>query len=170
MGASHPVLNGNAAYAATRAGVTMPTRAMAVDHARDAILANLVMPGARRGQRHLQHLDHRQHPPDDPGKCPLRFVESGVNALTRTEAMEFAAEGIRVSAIPPGGVDTEGSRQMRSAGLAATGPMMQVPQHFPLGRLARPVELTQAVLFLASPAASYITAALLPVDGDYTVS
>ena len=59
---------------------------------------------------------------------------------------------------------------MRSAGLAAAGPMTQFPQPFPLGRLARPDELTQAVLFLASPAASYITATLLPVDGDYTVS
>jgi NAD(P)-dependent dehydrogenase (short-subunit alcohol dehydrogenase family) len=96
--------------------------------------------------------------------------KAGVNALTRTAAMEFARDNIRVNAILPGGVDTEGSRNMRAAGMVATGPMTAFPQRFPLQRLARPQELAQAILFLASPAASYITGALLPVDGGYTVS
>lgn len=96
--------------------------------------------------------------------------KSGVNALTRTAACEFAGDNIRINAILPGGVDTEGSRRMREAGMVAQGPMTAFPQRFPMKRLAQPAELAQAILFLASPAASYITGALLPVDGGYTVS
>lgn len=50
MGAVHPVLNGNAAYGASRAAVTAMTRAVALDHALDRILANIVMPGAVTGK------------------------------------------------------------------------------------------------------------------------
>lgn len=50
MGTLHPVLNGNAAYAATRASVTAMTRAVALDHAGDGILANVVLPGAIPGK------------------------------------------------------------------------------------------------------------------------
>lgn len=50
IGTVHPVLNGNAAYGASRAGVTAMTRAVALDHAQDGILANLVLPGAVRGK------------------------------------------------------------------------------------------------------------------------
>ncbi|MEJ0045279.1 MAG: SDR family oxidoreductase [Rhodospirillales bacterium] len=50
IGAIHPVLHGNAGYGASRAGVTAMTRAVALDHARDGILANLVMPGAVYGK------------------------------------------------------------------------------------------------------------------------
>lgn len=96
--------------------------------------------------------------------------KAGVNALTRTAAMEFAGDNIRINAILPGGVDTEGSRNIRAAGLVAKGPMTAFPQRFPLQRVAQPQELAQAILFLASPASSYITGVLLPVDGGYTVS
>jgi NAD(P)-dependent dehydrogenase (short-subunit alcohol dehydrogenase family) len=50
MGSLHPVLNGNEAYSATRAGVTMMTRSVAMDYARDRILANVVLPGAVMGK------------------------------------------------------------------------------------------------------------------------
>ncbi|MBW8910490.1 MAG: SDR family oxidoreductase [Sphingomonas sp.] len=50
MGTLHPVLHGNAAYGASRAGVVAMTRAVALDHARDGILANLVLPGAVHGK------------------------------------------------------------------------------------------------------------------------
>lgn len=50
IGAVHPVLHGNAGYGASRAGVTAMTRAIALDHARDGILANIVMPGAVYGK------------------------------------------------------------------------------------------------------------------------
>jgi len=97
--------------------------------------------------------------------------KAGVNALTRTAAMEFAGDNIRINAVLPGGVDTEGSRHMRSTGsMPVTGPMTAFPARFPMQRTAQPQELAQAVLFLASPASSYMTGVLMPVDGGYTVS
>ena len=95
--------------------------------------------------------------------------KAGVNALTVTSAVEFAPDKIRVNAILPGGTDTEGSRKLRSAGVTTRGPIMIAPGRVPLGRMASPEELAQAILFLASPASSYITGALLPVDGGYAI-
>jgi NAD(P)-dependent dehydrogenase (short-subunit alcohol dehydrogenase family) len=95
--------------------------------------------------------------------------KGGVNALTKTSAIEFAPDKIRVNAVLPGGTDTEGSRQIRASGFAAKGPIT-IPGRLPMARLAEPIELANAILFLASPASSYITGHLLPVDGGYLVS
>jgi NAD(P)-dependent dehydrogenase (short-subunit alcohol dehydrogenase family) len=94
--------------------------------------------------------------------------KAGVNNLTQTAALEFAPDQIRVNAVLPGGVATE--RALSSvAHTPARGPMTQ-PDRFPLGRLATPEDIAMAVLFLASPAASYITGQLLAVDGGFQVS
>lgn len=96
--------------------------------------------------------------------------KAAVNAITRTAAAEFVDAGIRVNAIMPGGVDTEGSRRMREGGMgfAAKGPMT-MPGRMPLGA-AQPIQLASAILFLASPAASYMTGHVMAVDGGYLVS
>jgi NAD(P)-dependent dehydrogenase (short-subunit alcohol dehydrogenase family) len=94
--------------------------------------------------------------------------KAGVNNLTQTVALEFAPEGIRVNAVLPGGVSTE--RALKSTShKPARGPMTQ-PGRMPLGRMATPDDIALAVLFLASPAASYITGQLLAVDGGFQVS
>ena len=94
--------------------------------------------------------------------------KAGVNNLTQTVALEFAPDQIRVNAVLPGGVATE-----RAASSVvhkpARGPMTQ-PDRFPLGRMATPEDIALAVLFLASPAAGYITGQLLAVDGGFQVS
>jgi NAD(P)-dependent dehydrogenase (short-subunit alcohol dehydrogenase family) len=95
--------------------------------------------------------------------------KAGVNALTQTSAVEFAPDRIRVNAVLPGGTDTEGSQKLRAAGVTTKGPIMLAPGRVPLARMATPEELAQAILFLASPASSYITGVLLPVDGGYAV-
>jgi len=95
--------------------------------------------------------------------------KAGVNALTQTSAVEFAPDRIRVNAILPGGTDTEGSQKLRAAGVATKGPIMLAPGRVPMARMAAPEELAHAILFLASPASSYITGVLLPVDGGYAV-
>ena len=98
-------------------------------------------------------------------------AKSGVNALTRNCAIEFAADGIRVNAVMPGGVDTEGMRQMRlsaDSGYVSAGPMT-LTGRMPLG-LAQPMQLASVILFLASPASSYMTGHVMAVDGGYLVS
>ena len=95
--------------------------------------------------------------------------KGGVNAMTRTSASEFAGDGIRINAVMPGGVSTEGSRSMQKGdqGQAFSGPIM-MPGRLLLGT-AQPIQLASAILFLASSAASYMTGHIMAVDGGYSV-
>jgi len=89
---------------------------------------------------------------------PAKFAASG---LTRHLAVELAAQGIRVNAVAPGTINTAAVRRMDPAGIAAG-----VAKH-PMGRIGEPAEVANAILFLASDEASFITGAILPVDGGF---
>lgn len=99
--------------------------------------------------------------------------KAAVTNLTRSMAIETAPEGIRINAVLPGGVATEGAREatakMKDDGLVLSGPMTG-PGRMPLGRIGEPREIAAACLFLASDAASYVTGITLPVDGGFLVS
>jgi NAD(P)-dependent dehydrogenase (short-subunit alcohol dehydrogenase family) len=80
--------------------------------------------------------------------------------MTRGLARSFAPSNVRVNAVAPGGVDTTMMRGGQDdAALAAFVAMI------PMGRLARPDEMSGAVLFLASDASSYMTGTVLNVSG-----
>lgn len=97
-------------------------------------------------------------------------AKAGVNAVTRDCAIEFASHGIRVNAIMPGGTDTPGGRAVQArADLPARGPALTEGRR-PMNRRGQPIELAQAILFMASPASSYVTGQILGVDGGYMVS
>jgi len=96
--------------------------------------------------------------------------KGGINAMTRTAAYEFGPDGIRINAILPNAVDTPGSRASRASGATMRGPMAAGLARLPLGRMAAPIDMASVILFLASPASSYITGQLLAVDGGFTVS
>ena len=96
--------------------------------------------------------------------------KGGVNSITKSTASEFAVDGIRINAVMPGGVDSAGSRKMRadpSFNLPMKGPIT-MPGRLLLG-VAQPIELASAILFLASPASSYMTGHIMAVDGGYLV-
>ena len=96
--------------------------------------------------------------------------KAGVNSITKSTASEFAADGIRINAVMPGGVDTAGSRRMRSdpsQQMVMRGPIT-MPGRMLLGT-AEPIQLASAILFLASPASSYMTGHIMAVDGGYLV-
>jgi 3-oxoacyl-[acyl-carrier protein] reductase len=99
--------------------------------------------------------------------------KAAVTNLTRSVALEAAEYNIRVNAVLPGGVATEGAREagaaMQARNLVMGGPMT-TPDRIPLGRIAEPAEIAAACLFLASPASSYITGQSLVVDGGFLIS
>ena len=88
--------------------------------------------------------------------------------LARALALDWADEGIRVNAVCPGIVDTPMLKEFIDAMPDPAASRREHERAQPLGRLATPAECAAAVLFLASPAASFITGVALPVDGGFT--
>ncbi len=94
---------------------------------------------------------------------PAKFVASG---LTKHLAVEWADRGIRVNAVAPGTIRTERVRQLPDEPGGAEY-IEQIVRMHPMGRLGEPEEVARAIAFLASDEASFITGAILPVDGGY---
>ncbi len=90
-------------------------------------------------------------------------AKAGLDMLTRTMAIELAEEGIRVNAISPGPFATDMVMNMDEDSRAAS------VDRTPLGRIADPSEIVGAAVFLASPAARFVTGATLTVDGGMTI-
>jgi NAD(P)-dependent dehydrogenase (short-subunit alcohol dehydrogenase family) len=92
--------------------------------------------------------------------------KGGIAQLTKSLAIAWAADGIRVNAIAPGWIETP-----------LTAPLIGDParrqaiiDRTPLGRWGRPADVVGAALFLCSPAAAFITGVILPVDGGYSIA
>lgn len=89
--------------------------------------------------------------------------KGGVDQITKSLAIAYAEDGIRVNAIAPGWINTP-----LVAGLEDEF-IQPIIDRTPYKRLGEPLEVAQVAAFLASPAASFITGAILPVDGAYSV-
>lgn len=98
-----------------------------------------------------------------PGQGVYSATKAGIVSLTEAFAKELAPFKIRVNAVLPGLTDT----RFASALTQNAQIMNQLLRQIPLGRAAEPNEIAPMLLFLVSPAASYITGASFPVDGGY---
>lgn len=98
-----------------------------------------------------------------PGLSAYAASKGALLQLTRALAAELAPDGVRVNAIAPGVIETEMTAETR-ANPAAIGRFLA---HTPMGRVGQPEELVGPALFLLSELASYVTGAMLPVDGGY---
>ncbi|HSB80664.1 MAG TPA: SDR family oxidoreductase [Candidatus Methylomirabilis sp.] len=90
--------------------------------------------------------------------------KAGVTQLTKSLALAWAEHGVRVNAIAPGFIVTEQTARAR----ADAAHYQRVVDRTPAGRWGQPADIVGPALFLASPAAGFITGAVLPVDGGYT--
>ena len=99
------------------------------------------------------------------GVSPYIASKHAVMGLTRSAALDYAKQGIRINAVNPGLIATEMMDRLTQPGSA---PQQTAASIVPMGRLGTPDEVAAAVVFLCSDAASYMTGQSLLVDGGYT--
>ena len=92
-------------------------------------------------------------------------TKGAINALTRSMAADYGPEGIRVNAVCPSCVETPRSERAIAASPDADTLRLLRRKIIPLGSVARPDQVASVVVFLASPAAAFITGAVIPVSG-----
>jgi 3-oxoacyl-[acyl-carrier protein] reductase len=98
-----------------------------------------------------------------PGLGAYAISKAGIIMLTKQLALELANDNIRVNALAPGVVKTDFNRDLWKDPKAAK----QIADSIPLGRLAEPDDIAGSVLFLTSDASSYITGAVISIDGGW---
>lgn len=94
---------------------------------------------------------------------PAKFVATGI---TKHLAIEWADRGIRVNAVAPGTIRTERVQRLPEEP-GGVEYLQAIEKMHPMGRIGEPSEVAAAILFLASDDASFVTGAVLPVDGGY---
>ncbi|WP_236233005.1 SDR family oxidoreductase [Pseudomonas tohonis] len=101
-----------------------------------------------------------------PGMAAYAASKAGLVGLTRTLAAEYGAQGLRVNVLLPGGTDTE----MGRAAASTAEQKAFVESIHALKRMARPEEIAQSALYLASDASSFVTGTTLFVEGGVTIT
>ena len=100
-----------------------------------------------------------------PQRAAYHGTKHAVLGMTKSAGVEYAPRGIRINAICPGTIDTPMVADMLKGQADAMGEIMKQQ---PIGRLGRAEEIAAAVLWLCSPAASFVIGVGLPVDGGFT--
>jgi NAD(P)-dependent dehydrogenase (short-subunit alcohol dehydrogenase family) len=136
----------------------------AVDLKAAWMLAKAALPGliARRGA--IVNISSIQARLTLRGFFPYAAAKAGLEGLTRSLALEYAHAGVRVNAVAPGYTDTRLVQEWLGHQDDAAATLRSVLESIPLGRMATPREIGDAVVFLLSEQASAITGATLAVD------
>ncbi len=100
----------------------------------------------------------------NPGQCNYAAAKAGILGFTKALAREVGGRGVTVNVVAPGFIDTDMTRAL------ADNQRQGLLGMIPLGRLGTPDEVANAVVFLASPAASYITGETLHINGGMFMS
>jgi len=100
-----------------------------------------------------------------PGAPAYTASKGAVAAMTRSQAVAWAKRGVRVNSVAPGWVETRLSERARTDATRSAA----IASRIPMERWAKPREIATVVRFLLSEDASYITGAMIPIDGGYSV-
>jgi 3-oxoacyl-[acyl-carrier protein] reductase len=100
----------------------------------------------------------------NPGQANYAAAKAGVVGMTKSLAAELGSRSITVNCVAPGFIDTDMTRALSEA------QKKTLLEHIPLGRLGTPQDVAAAVAYLASPAAGYVTGAVLHVNGGMYMS
>ncbi|MCE8043968.1 glucose 1-dehydrogenase [Halomonas daqingensis] len=100
-----------------------------------------------------------------PTRNAYSAAKAGILGMTRSMACEWARQGVRVNAIAPGYVRTSLVEELEERGTIDTAAL---EARIPMGRLADPTEIAEAIAFLTSPQASFITGSVLVADGGWS--
>ena len=104
----------------------------------------------------------------DPAYCASK---GGVGLLTKCMALDYAGHGIRVNAVCPGWVETRMFQQEASTrGVTVEAYRRHAGSQHPIGRVGRPEEIANVVVFLASDESTYMTGSLVVADGGFTAA
>jgi 3-oxoacyl-[acyl-carrier protein] reductase len=167
-GALHVLVN--------NAGITRDTLSMRMkDEDWDAVLATNLTAVFRASRAALRPMMKQRYgrivnitsvvgASGNPGQANYAAAKAGVAGMTRSLAREVGSRGITVNCVAPGFIETDMTRSLAAAQSAAL--LAQIP----LGRLGQASEVADAVAFLASPEASYITGTELHVNGGMLMS
>lgn len=101
-----------------------------------------------------------------PGQAAYIACKHGVIGLTRTAALDYAQQGIRINAICPGAIKTPMAEELIRRNPAIE---TEIVKSIPVGRLGKPEEIADAVLWLCSSGASFVIGHALIVDGGFTI-
>jgi NAD(P)-dependent dehydrogenase (short-subunit alcohol dehydrogenase family) len=101
-----------------------------------------------------------------PGVALYVATKHAILGLTRAVALEMATQNIRVNAVCPGGINTGMVEEFQRLNPALNE---ETANAHPIGRISEPDEIAEAILFLASPRASFVVGSAFAVDGGYTV-
>ena len=119
----------------------------------------------RSGHGSVVNISSVQAFANEPQISVYAATKAGILALTRGMALDFAAAGVRVNAVCPGAIQTGMMEAFLEGKPDPEQEIRAIDGTIPLGRVGQPKDIAQAVYFLASDAAAYITGAALVVDG-----